>query len=647
MLHDYTTTTPDSVRGAVEDAITRGEDLVAAAVGSRPDPSWESTMLPLDRLAANLVQAYGQGPFMARAHPDREVRNAAQEAEERLSKWRSDLVFRRDLYEAAEAFAATQEAAGLAGEEQRFLEHIRRDFRRAGHALSDEARAAVQERRTRLVELDVAFNRNLDEFEDGLDLTREQLDGLDDSAIERYSPGTTPGTFRVSLDYPDYYPFMDQANDRDLRRALQFKFYNKAVEANRPILEEAVRLRAEIASIFGMPSWAHYAMEEKMAKHPGAVEDLYAGIVPALTAKASEELDDLRAALGDDDLQPWDHRFLHTAIKRERFGVDPTTVAGYFPLQQVVDGMFSITGEVFGLAYERIDDPKAWHPDVTAYQIRDSADGKLLATFYMDLFPREGKFGHAAAFDLIAAHQGDEGYVLPRTAILCNFTKPTADAPSLLRHDEVTTLFHEFGHVLHNSLGHTRLARFSGYNTEWDFVEAPSQIMEHWCWNADVLRRFARHHATGEPIPDALVDELVAARNLHVALAMLRQVSFGMLDMEFHGAGQPKDLDEITRRTSEIAGFPFHEGTFFPASFGHLFGYDAGYYGYMWAKVFGDDMFSRFESEGVLDPKVGADYRNLVLTPGGSKDPMELLRDFLGREPDQQAFLRYLGIEGA
>ncbi|OFW65097.1 MAG: hypothetical protein A2135_03820 [Actinobacteria bacterium RBG_16_67_15] len=644
MLHDYTTITAADVTEVVDRAIATAEDLITAVVTHEGPRTWADTMAPFDTLGDTLVRAYGIGPFMARVHPDKAVRDAAQEAEERIQKWQSDLVFRRDLYEAIEAYAATDEATALDGEDARLLEFIRRDFRRAGHALSEEERAEVQRLRTRLVELGVAFTRNIDEYEDGLDLTREQLAGMPDDYVERLSPGKAEGSFRVSLDYPDYYPFMDEATDRDLRRQLQFKFYNKAAEANRPLLEETVRLRQRIAEIFGEPSWAHYAMEEKMAKEPKAVEELYAGIVPALTAKGREEIADLAATLGSDDVQGWDHRYLHTTIRRDRFGVDPSEVAKYFPLQQVLDGMFAITGEVFGLTYRRHPSVAAWHPDVVAYDIADTAGGEHLATFYMDLFPREGKFGHAAAFDMVPGYDTPKGHVKPVTTIVANFTKPGADTPSLLRHDEVTTLFHEFGHVLHNSLGYTRHVRFAGYNTEWDFVEAPSQIMEHWCWQGDVLRRFARHHETGEPIPDELVDQLVAARDLHVALAMLRQVSFGQLDMQLHGPGAAKDLDAITKATTEIALFPYHPGTFYPAGFGHLFGYDAGYYGYMWSKVYGDDMFSRFEAEGVLSPQVGTDYRSKVLAPGGSKDPMEMLRDFLGREPNQEAFLRFMGI---
>ena len=644
MPYDYSTVTPDSVRAAVTDAIAAAEELINAVVAPPGETAWDSTMAPLSAINTLMVRAYGEGPFMARVHPDKEVRDAAQEAEETISKWISDLPFRRDLYETVEAFAATPAAGSLAAEEARLLEFTRRDFRRAGQALSEAERAEVQRLRTRLVELGVAFARNIDEQQDWLDLTRDELDGLPDEYVAGLGAGETEGTFRVSLDYPEYFPFMDQATRRDLREALQFKFWNKAVEQNLPILEETVLLRHQIAERFGLPSWAHYGMEEKMAREPGVVEAFYSDLVPPLQQKAAAELDDLRAAHDAVDLQSWDFRYLHTGIRRERYGIDPNAVAAYFPLEQVVDGMFAITGEVFGLTYRRLEGIPTWHPDVTVYEVRDAGDDRHLATFYMDLFPREGKFGHAAAFDIMPGHESAGGYVLPVTAIAANFTKPSGETPSLLKHDEVVTLFHEFGHVLHNSLGHTRLTRFSGFNTEWDFVEAPSQIMEHWCWTPEVLQRFARHHETGEPIPADLVARLAEARDLHIGLMMLRQVSFGALDMAFHAAGAEKDLHAINRETTEIGGFPFHEGTFYPAGFGHLFGYDAGYYGYLWAKVFGDDMFSRFEAEGVLDPAVGQAYREKVLEPGGSRDAEDLLRDFLGREPNQQAFLRNLGI---
>jgi Zn-dependent oligopeptidase len=293
-----------------------------------------------------------------------------------------------------------------------------------------------------------------------------------------------------------------------------------------------------------------------------------------------------------------------------------------------------------------VPDTAAWHESVTLYEIRDRASGKPLAHFYADLFPRDGKFGHAAAFPLVIGHRDVSGaYVAPVSAIVANFTPPSADRPSLLKHAEVETLFHEFGHILHMSLTRAEFARFSGADTEWDFVEAPSQIMQHWTWDASVLGRFARHHATGEPMPDALIQQLARARFVNVGLKTAMQAFYGQVDLALHAEPVAPDMEQAMRRTYEVTGLPYPEGTFFLAGFGHLLGgYDAGYYGYLWANVIGDDMFSRFSSEGVLSPRVGAEYRREILEPNGSRDADELVRAFLGREPSNAEFLRLRGM---
>jgi thimet oligopeptidase len=366
---------------------------------------------------------------------------------------------------------------------------------------------------------------------------------------------------------------------------------------------------------------------------------------------ASEEFatmtDALRAETGDDVLRPWDVRYYDNQLRLTEFGVDPAKVAEYLPLDRVWAGLFDISGDVFGLDYRPVENVRAWHPDVRLYEVRDRATGDLLAYAYADLFPRDGKFTHAAAFPLVVARRDSNGRrTIPISAIVANFTPPAAGRPALLRHDEVLTLFHEFGHILHMSLSMAEFARFSGAETESDFVEAPSQIMEHWAWNAGVLQRFARHYDSGEPMPVQLVDQLIAARNLNVASKVLRQAYFGNLDLAFHGEEEPRDVEGINRTAYAVTGLPFHEGTFFPASFAHLLGgYDAGYYGYLWSKVYGDDMFSRFEAEGVTSPEVGAAYRREILEPNGSADAAALLRRFLGREPSNAAFLRQMGLK--
>ncbi len=289
-----------------------------------------------------------------------------------------------------------------------------------------------------------------------------------------------------------------------------------------------------------------------MAKDPETVQGFYDELLPALIEKGRQEIEVMGRLLAGDtadasaELQVWDWRFYDTQLRKLDYGVDNNEVAAYFPLEQVIDGLLAVTGEVFGLEYPRVPDASVWHPDVVTYAIHDADSGEELARFHMDPHPRDGKFSHAAAFDLVPGRRLPDGsYRQPVSAIVANLTKPTADRPSLLQHNEAVTLFHEFGHVLHQTLTQAELARFSGTNTERDFVEAPSQIMEHWTWNASVLARFARHHETGEPIPEVLVSKLVAARDLNVGLSTLRQIQFGVLDMDLHGPDDDKDIDAI------------------------------------------------------------------------------------------------------
>ncbi len=647
MHYDYSQVTAKSVADVTAAGLAAANDIVESIVAAT-ESTPAAILQPLDDVTALLTVTYGQGAFMARVHPDEEVRAAGATAEETISKWRVDLVSRRDLYEAVRDFAAAGPDVDPA--QRRLLDFWLRDFRRAGHELEAAARNRLTEMRARLVELEVEFQKNIDAYEDGIEATPQDLAGLSEGLMDRLDQGSRDGTLRVTLDYPQYFPFMQQAERRDLRQELQTKFYNQAVDANRPLLAEAVALRGGMAELLGHPTWAHYAMEPKMAD-PESVDKMYADLVPRVTDKAKgelRELTDLAEADGAERLESWDWSFYDNRQRVTDYGIDAEEVAAYFPLEQVFSGMFDITGEVFGLSYHRLDDVATWHPEVRVYEIRDRNSGNPLAVFYADLFPRQGKFGHAAAWDLVHGRGDSAGeWTRPVAAIVANFTPPSATRPSLLKHDEVTTLFHEFGHVLHMCLTTARYALFSGANVEWDFVEAPSQIMEHWCWKAEVLQRFAGHYDSGEPIPAVMVDRLVAARDLNIGVKTLRQFFYGLLDLGMHTANGSLDLDALYRSAWEVTGLPFPEGTFMPAGFGHIMGgYDAGYYGYMWSKVYGDDMFSVFEAEGVLSPDVGSRYRDQVLAPGGSRDAIEHLRAFLGREPNNDAFLEYLGLSG-
>ena len=648
MLFDYTSVTAESVRAATDEGLGTGDDLVAAAIAA--DPSFDGTMLTLDLAIAEAMRAYGRGAFMGQVHNDPAVRDAGMEAEERINKWRVGLPFRIDLYRAVRAFSETDEATSLEGERARLLAHWLRDFRRAGQELSEDDRAELERVRNRLVEVEVEFQRNVNEYRDGIDVTREQLDGLPDDYMERLAAGETEGTFRVTLDYPQLNPFLEQAKDRDLRRELFQKHWSRAVKANRPLLDEALELRRRIADLLGEPTWAHYALELKMAKEPRNVTTFFDELVPAVRAAVARDLEAMRPRLAADGhdgaIEVWDWRYYDNALRRDEYGVDQSLVSEYLPLDAVMDGMLKLTGEVFGLDYRRVEPANAWDDAVQLWEILDRETGRHIAHFYADLFPREGTFGHAAAFPLVVGHRGaDHEYVAPVSAIVANFTPPSADRPSLLRHSEATTLFHEFGHILHMSLTHAEFARFSGAETEWDFVEAPSQIMEHWAWDPSVLARFARHFETGEPMPSELMEALSRSRYVDVGLWTSIQAFYSQVDMALHADGAGDDPEAAMRRTFAVTGMPYPEDTFFLSGFAHLVGgYDAGYYGYLWASVIGDDMFSRFAREGIQSPAVGADYRREILEPNGSRDADDLVRGFLGRDPSNEEYLRLRGM---
>jgi Zn-dependent oligopeptidase len=649
MLHDFTNTTADSVKAAVTDALAEADALIERAAASVDVPSFEATMRPLDQAGAAAMGGYSRGAFMAYVHTDSDVRDAGQAAEEAVQKWMVQLPFREDLYRAVRAFADTPEAAALEGEPKRLLEFWLRDFRRAGHELAPEDKAELESLRRRLVELEVAFARNINDDQGGIEVTREDLAGLPDDYIERLSPGSEPGTYKVSIKRPERIPFLAQARNRELREELFRKDWTAAVETNRPILEEALKLRHRIAQLFGLPTWAHYALQVKMAGSPERVEEFYAEIVPPLRAAAEREVATLQERAERDGIigpiQAWDWTYYDDQQAREEHGVDQNLVSAYLPLEPVIDGMFALTSEVFGLEYRRVPDAMGWHPDVTLYEIHDRASGELIAHFYADLFPREGKFYHAAAFPLELGHRRADGsYATPVSAIVANLTPPGPDRPSLLRHGphgELETLFHEFGHILHESLTKADSTRFSGAETERDFVEAPSQIMQHWVWQPEVLARFARHHETGEPIPQDLIDRMIGSRYLNVGLRGAWQVSYGAEDMTMHASREPVDIDTAMRDAFTVTSLPFPEGTCSVASFGHLMGgYDAGYYGYLWAEVIGDDLWGRFMDEGITSPGVGMAYRRAILEPNGSRSGDDMVADFLGRPAAVENYLR-------
>jgi len=630
---------------AESDAII--EKMLLVPEGER---TFENTMLPLNAVQDVLGQAFGKYAFFAYVAQDEDLRDVGREQEELMEKYGVDLSFREDVYDAVSAYAKTADAKALAGERARLLEFTLRDYRRNGFGLGPEVRAEVQDLMNQLVELGSEFQKALAEWEDGVEVPPDRTGGLPASYLEGLKK-LDDGNYWVSLDYPDFFPFMEMADDAALRKDLNIRSWNEAYPGNVELLEKAIDVRDRIASLLGYDSWAAYRIEPRMARTPAEVNAFLADLQKKAQPKLEADIGAMQATYGKNDpdgVNYWDWRYYETKQKLNDYKIDQAKVSEYFPLQQVLDGMFAITQEMFGLKYVEVKDAAVWDPDVQLFEIRDAASGELLAHFYTDLFPRDGKFGHAAAFPLRSGGIIDGKWQTPVSAIVANFTKPTEARPSLLTHykgGEVETLFHEFGHILHQTLTKATMQRFAGSSTEQDFVEAPSQNLEHWVWEPEVLNRFARHYRTGEKFPPEMLDALVAARNLNSGIRWERQVFYASLDMAYHGPGNHKDTTAIMKKLHPICGFPYTPGTHMQAGFGHLFGYDAAYYAYLWSKVYGDDMYTAFEEGGVLNPDVGMRYRHEIYEKGGTLDGIDLVRNFLGREPNNKAFLRDLGLE--
>jgi len=651
---DFSVPTPAEIDAACAAAIEQANAVVAEVLAvPAGERTFANTMLRLEDAADIIERAQGRYGFMSYVAEDADVRSAADALREALEKFEIELGFREDVYGAVLEYSRTPEAGALTGEAKRLLDFTLRDYRRNGFGLPAEERGRVKALMNRLVELGLQFQRNIDTYDDAIMVTREELAGLPDSYVSRLRTEVRDGQtlYRVSLDYPELYPFLESAEDEDLRRELNTKWYRKGGTENVRILEEAIRVRDELAKLLGYESWAAYVLEVKMAKHPGAVRDFLSDLRSKIEPKRLRDMEALLAAkrehTGNPDatLNIWDWRFYHNRLLKTKYAVDDFEVAKYFPLEAVLQGMFDVYETIMGVRFEPVEPARGWHPDVKLFRLRDAASGQELAYFFMDLFPRPNKYGHAAAFTLSGGRRLPDGsYQKPVSAIVANFTKPTPEQPSLLRHSEVETLFHEFGHILHQTLTTAERLRFSGTRTERDFVEAPSQMLEHWVWEPGVLAAFSRHVDTGAPLPEELLASMVAAKNLSSAVICARQLYLAEMDFAFHSGGADKDTTVLCQELHRVSGFEPIEGTYYQAGFGHLFGYDAGYYGYKWSEVFADDMFTRFEAAGPMDQAIGLEYRRRVLEPGGSLDGDVLVRAFLGREPTSDAFLRNMGL---
>ncbi|MFI9389020.1 M3 family metallopeptidase [Kutzneria sp. NPDC052558] len=641
---DYSTVTGEQIAEACQAAIAACDaqvaEILAVPGGSR---TAANTLFAVETAVRDLADADSGWTFLKHVSPDEAVRDSARHWGLELENRAIALKFDEGLYRAVVEFAGTEEAAALTGEDARLLEWMLRDYRRDGHELPAAERERLRALSEELVRLGADFAQGIADWDDGIEVDRAELDGLP----EDYIAGLTRSgdRYRVSLDYPELRPFLANAHSAERRRELLERELRRGGPDNVARLERAIAVRAEIARMLGHDSWVDYTTEIEMTGRRAVVADFLDELRDLVAPHAERDVQLLLEIHDGPEVAPWDLAYLTNQTLRTRYDVDDQEVAQYFPLDACLDGLFHIARQVFGVRCVELPDAPVWHPDVRAYAVEEAATGVPVARFYLDLFPRPGKFTHAAALELRFGRRLPDGsYQHPVSAVAANLTRPTETRPSLLRHREVVTLFHEFGHVLHDSLMAVEHGRFSASSTERDFIEAPSQIMERWCWDADVLAAFSRHHVSGEPLPAELLARMIEAKNVAAAIATQRQIFFASLDLAYHSADFDGDSTAALREAYRRNGLPYPEGTHLQSALPHMFGYDGRLYSYLWARVIADDMYTRFEESGPMDPATGARFREAVLAPGGSAAGSQLVGDFLGRETNYDAFLRNLGL---
>jgi len=628
--------------GTAEEFVRASNESLERARGAvarlRSGPPSLASLRAWDEATAALSDASARASLLRSVHPDPALREAGERCEQESEALATQLALDPEVYRPLSQVDASGEDEGT----RWYLFRVLRDFRRAGVDKDAATRARVRELNEELVRIGQEFQRNIRDDVRHIEVPPDALAGLPEDYVRAHPP--KDGAVTITTDYPDYVPFMTYARSSAAREALWKVYRQRAHPKNLEVLDRMLSRRAELAALLGYPSWAAYVTEDKMIGSAQAAGEFIEKIAAAAEARARRDYEALLArkrkdAPSAERVDAWDSEELKERVRTEQFGFDSQSVRPYFELWQVQEGIFDVTGRMFGIEYRRARDAPVWHSDVTAWEVIER--GRVIGRFFLDLFPREGKYKHAAQFTLAS---GVRGGALPEAALVCNFPKPGAE-PALLEHSEVVTWFHEFGHLLHHIFaGQTRWAGVSGVRTEWDFVEAPSQMLEEWCWDAEVLRRFARHYQSGEALPAEVIARMRAADEFGKGLRVRQQTFYAATSLRFHDR-DPGGLDTTALAAQLQERYtPFHHvsGTYFQESFGHLEGYSAIYYTYLWSLVIAKDLFGVFRREGLLDRQPAARYRRSILEPGGSQPAAELVRRFLGRETSFDAFAQWL-----
>lgn len=647
---------------AFEQAIQEAKAEIDAIVTNKQKPTFENTIEALD-LAGNKLSRISSIFFnLNSAETSPEMQKLAQEVSPMLTNYSNDITLNEGLFKRIKAVYEQKDRLKLTPEQQTLLDKNYKNFARNGALLSADKKEKLREIDTQLSKLGLTYSENTLAENNAYSLqitNKDDLAGLPDGVVEAAAMEAKSRTLEgwvFTLDYPSYVPFVTYAKNRNLRKEMNLAFGKKAFQNNKndnqEIVKQLAKLRFERANLLGYASHSHFVLEERMAEKPENVtaflQNLLAKAKPAALAQYKELEDYAKKIDGIERLEKWDGAYYSEKLKQEKFSFDDEMLKPYFRLENVLQGAFDVANLLYGIHFKEVKNIDAYHPDVKTYEVLDE-NNNFVAVFYADFFPRKGKRNGAWMTSYKDQSITNGVNDRPHVSIVCNFTKPTETKPSLLTFNEVTTLFHEFGHGLHGMLANTRYQSLSGTSVYWDFVELPSQIMENWCYQPEALAMFAKHYETGEVIPQEYVNKIKESASFMAGMATLRQLSFGMLDMAYHSQ-DPSNIKDIktfeNQATAETSLYPDVAENCISTAFSHIFsgGYSSGYYSYKWAEVLDADAFEYFVQNGIFNKEIAKKFQENILSKGGTEPPMKLYKQFRGQEPQPEALLRRSGL---
>lgn len=650
-------TTPEAVQGTADLSIKDGNAALDAIGKLKPsEVNFMNTIRALDDMGYEQGLVGNRLGLIEQTSTNSAVRDAATEAIKKISDWAVGTDYREDVYATVKAYAATQPQ--LDGEDKKLYDETLRDYRRAGLELPKDQRDEVEKLRKQLTALETDFENNVTKAKQPLKFTKADLAGVPEDFLSQKGIKTGDDEYTLMANITFHYIMVeDNASREDTRKKMIATQCNLARDVNIPLLQKILVLRDDVAHRLGYASYADYVTEVKMVRNATTAIDFENKLKTGLQPKYDAELEEMRQLkikdTGDAStkINVWDWRYYANQLKKTKYNVDAEQLRVYFPYEHVLEGMFAIYQRIFGLKFERVEAPYKWIGDLQLYSVSDAKTGEPLGLFYLDMFPRDGKYNHFAQFGIIEGKLLPDGrYQRPVCSLVCNFPPPQPGKPSLMSHDEVETVFHEFGHAMHTILTRAKYSRFSGTSVPRDFVEAPSQMLENWAWDKKVLDSFAADYRDPKKkIPAATLDQLQTARFATEATRYRRQLSFGLMDLTLHTQIHATNVDELVSLSNKILGevsLPVVEDSAFVAYFGHIIGYGAGYYGYAWADAIAADMATVFENspDGYFDRDTGMRMRNEIYSVGDSRDINVSIEKFLGRPRSIEPFLKRIGI---